>query len=85
MKGLKITVWSINLILIVLLVSRVIIIDNDKSPLAYIVGYTFLTTLNIIIWIILLLLKAEFSKQFKLLIIGLLILFLPLLFLVILI
>jgi len=79
----KILIWSINLLLIGLLVSRVMIIDNDKSPIVYIFGYAVLISFDLLLWLILSLFKVKFVGQFKRLITGLLVLFLPLLFLVI--
>ena len=79
----KTILWSVNLLLIGLLVGRVMIIDNDKSPVAYILGYAVLTSLNVLIWIMLAIFKVQFAGQFKKVIVGFLVLFLPLLFLVI--
>ena len=79
----KILIWSINLLLVGLLVSRVMIINNDKSPIAYILGYAVLISFNLLLWLILSFFKVKFAGQFKRLIMGLLVLFLPLLFFVI--
>jgi len=79
----KALLYGINLILVGLLISRVMIIDNDKSPIVFILGYTVLTCLNLLLWLILSFFKVKIARLFKKLIIDLAVLFLPLLLLVI--
>jgi hypothetical protein len=59
------------------------LIDNDKSPIAYVFGYAILISFDLLLWLILRFFKVKVAEQFKRLIAVLLVLFLPFLFFVI--
>jgi len=78
----KTIVFVLNAIIIGLIVFFVFKTNSDKSPIIFIVFYPALIIFNLIIAIVLELLKMTQAKIYKQIIIGLLILFIPLVFMI---
>lgn len=71
-----------NAIIIGLIIYFVIKTDSDKSPIIFMVFYPALIILNLIIAIVLWLLKVAQAKIYKQIVIGQLMLFVPLVFII---
>ena len=69
----------VDLLLVGLLAGRILYIDNDKGSVVFIAGYGFVIILNLILWLLLRITKSNVAKQFPSILLGLFILFLPLL------
>jgi tryptophan-rich sensory protein len=72
-------IGTINLILIILVTYRVVAVDNDKSIVVFMFFYFVLIGLNFMLWAILSLLKRGHKTKMGTIIIGLVILFFPIL------
>ena len=82
MKLVQKIITILNFTLIGLLSARIIYVDNDKGPSAFILGYGLILIVNAIAWGILAILKLKLAKPYGRLIWLLLVLFIPLLILV---
>jgi heme A synthase len=71
-----------NAIIIGLIIYFVIKTDSDKSPIIFMVFYPALIIFNLIIAIVLWLLKVTQAKIYKQIVIGQLLLFVPLFFII---
>ena len=74
--------FVLNAIIIGLIIYFVIKTDSDKSPIIFMVFYPALTILNLLITIVLWLLKLTQAKIYKQIVIGQLLLFVPLVFII---
>ena len=74
----KTIAFTLNSIIIGLIIYFVFKTDSDKSPIIFMVFYPALTILNLIIAIVFGLLKLMQAKIYKQIVIGQLIIFLPL-------
>jgi len=78
----KTIAFLLNAIIIGLIVYFVFKTDSDKSPIIFMVFYPALTILNLIIAFVLGLLKLTQAKIYKQIVIGQLIIFVPLIFII---
>jgi hypothetical protein len=78
----KTIAFLLNAIIIGLIIYFVFITDSDKSPLIFMVFYPALTILNLIIAIVFWILKSAKAKIYKQIVIGMLIIFVPLAFII---
>ena len=76
----KTIAFLLNAIIVGLIIYFVFKTDSDKSPIIFMVFYPALTILNLIIAIVLGLLKLTQAKIYKQIVIGQLIIFVPLVF-----
>ena len=74
--------FAFNAIIIGLIIYFVIKTDSDKSPIIFMVFYPALTILNLIVAIILWLLKVKQATIYKQIVLGQLLLFVPLVFII---
>ena len=74
--------FVVNAIIIGLIIYFVIKTDSDKSPIIFMVLYPALTILNLIIALVLWFLKVAQAKIYKQLVVGQLLLFFPLVFII---
>jgi len=78
----KTIAFVLNATIIGLIILFVLKTNSDKSPIIFIVFYPALIILNLMIAIVLGLLKITQSKIYKQIVIGQLILFIPLVFII---
>jgi hypothetical protein len=78
----KTIAFLLNAIIIGLIIYFVFKTDSDKSPIIFMVFYPALTILNLIIAIVFSLLKLTQAKIYKQIVIGQLIIFVPLVFII---
>ena len=78
----KTIAFLLNAIIIGLIIYFVFKTDSDKSPIIFMVFYPALTILNLIIAIVLGFLKVTQAKIYKQIVIGQLIIFVPLVFII---
>ena len=78
----KTIAFVLNAMIVGLIIFFVFKTNSDKSPIIFIVFYPALIIFNLIISIVLELLKMTQAKIYKQIIIGLLILFIPLVFMI---
>ena len=78
----KIISIFLNAVIIILIIYFVYRTDSDKSPIIFMVLYPVLFTLNLLILFVLGLAKSKYSKIYKQIVLGLLILFFPLLIII---
>jgi len=78
----KTIAFLLNAIIIGLIIYFVLKTDSDKSPIIFMVFYPALTILNLITAIVLGLLKVSQAKIYKQIVIGQLIIFIPLVFII---
>ena len=74
--------FLLNAIIIGIIIYYVFKTDSDKSPIIFMVFYPALTILNLIIAIVFGLLKLTQAKIYKQIVIGQLIIFVPLVFII---
>lgn len=74
--------FFVNAFIVGLLIYFVIKTNSDKSPIIFMVFYPALIIMNLIIAIVLWLLKMTQAKIYKQIVVGQLILFVPLVFLI---
>jgi hypothetical protein len=78
----KTIAFLLNAIIIGLIIYFVFKTDSDKSPIIFMVFYPALTILNLIIAIVFWLLKSAQAKIYKQIVIGQVIIFAPLVFII---
>ena len=78
----KTIAFLLNAIIIGLIIYFVFKTDSDKSPIIFMVFYPALIILNLIIAIVLWLLKMTQAKIYKQIVIGQLMLFVPIVFII---
>jgi hypothetical protein len=78
----KTIAFLLNAIIIGIIIYYVFKTDSDKSPIIFMVFYPALTILNLIIAIVFGLLKLTQAKIYKQIVIGQLIIFVPLVFII---
>jgi len=73
----RIVALVVNLLLVVLLFYKVITIHSDKAPLLVFFYYPLLTLANLILWLALRKQKPIYAQVYKQTFVGLLLLFVP--------
>ncbi len=76
------TAFLLNAIIVGLIIYFVFKTDSDKSPIIFMVFYPALTILNLLIAIVLGFFKLAQAKIYKQVVIGQLIIFVPLVFII---
>ncbi len=74
--------FSVNAIIIALIIYLIIKSDSDKSPIIFMLFYPALTILILTIFLVLKFLKKAEAKIYKQILIGLLLLFFPIVLLI---
>lgn len=78
----KVIVWTLNCLLLTVLIVRTFQIDNDKAPVLFSFYYAVILLINLILWFSFSFTDKTVKAEFKTISLTLLLIFIPLLILI---